>query len=442
MNLSALKDLKYAKKYLKNCIINTHSYPALYIVLSGEVGEYTGYRKQNQQLISKYGTGEYFGESALFFNIKAKNEFIALTDVIAIAVSRAQAADFIRDEPGFAFELMKEFYGKQTGIAPQAETTAPPLSESVQSAVVPGQPEPDDVVAPAAVVAPAKPAKPVASAGPAQPAHAADPAPAVEKKKDRAPQAAQSAPAEKSVTALFPEGHKRYELSMNNQDRDHLLQKKCVCPLCNREFNMLRVREAKLVHQDTDRDMRTRYKNIEPLYYGVVTCPSCHYSALEEMFGHPDKPGRAKLPEGFDALTGPDYKFGLEMDADSVFAGYYLALHCAPHCFARYQMAQAKLLYRLHQIYKDAGDADMEMQTAGKALDAYQYIYLNLDVPANQDQQLCTLMGELTLKLGDPKSAKEYFFKARMNKQGTPLLQRHAEDRLYDIKEMETDSKT
>jgi Uncharacterized protein conserved in bacteria len=201
---------------------------------------------------------------------------------------------------------------------------------------------------------------------------------------------------------------------------------------------MLHVREAKLVHLETDRDMRTHYKDVEPLYYSVVTCPVCHYSALEEMFGHPDKPGKAKLPDRFDALTGPDIKFGLEMETDSVFAGYYLALLCAPHCFKSYQMTQAKLLYRLQQVYKDAGDADMELETARKALDAYLYVYQNMDVPPNQDQQLCILLGELTLKLGDPKTAKEYFFKAKMNKMGTPMLQRHADDRIYDIKEMES----
>ncbi len=416
MNLSTLKDLKYAKKYLKNCIMSTNSYPALYIVLSGEVAEFVGYRKQNQAIVKKYGTGDTFGESVLFFDIKTKNEFIALSDVVAIVISRAQAAEFIREEPAFAFELMKELYGKSVEQLPEAETAGPQDAQG----------EPAAIIAP-----PAPPAAPVAEE-------------ALETEQKKAPEQ-KAAPAPKApagAASLFPEGHKTYQLSMNNQDREHLLQRKCTCPLCKTEFSHLHAREAKLVHLSTDKDKRTRYKDIEPLYYEVVTCPSCYFSALEDQFGHPDKPGQRTLPEGISQMAS-GFQFGTDPDSNSIFAGYYLALLCAPNCFARYQMAQAKLLFKLSRIYQDTGDAEMEMQTAQKALDAYMYVYQNMDIPPNQDQQLCILLGELNIKLGDIKSAKDYFFKAKMNKQGTPLMQRHADDRIYDIKELEgTDGKT
>jgi len=411
MNLSVLKDLKYAKKFLQSTLIVPSAFPALYIVLSGEAGEYTNYRKQLQKLEHKYGPGDFFGESELLLSRKIKTDILAITDVIALVITEAQAVDFIQDEPALAYELMKALC--ERGLIANAvhfpkkeheksQPTAAPVIDKSAATFAP--PPPDALIAP--------PPKP------------------------HIQQATVKSVAAVSTTSLFPEGHKTYQLPMSNQNHEYLLQKKYTCPLCNQEFTVLHIRDTKLVHLSVDRDMRTRYKDIEPLYYNVVTCPACHYSALQDMFCHPDKPGTPSLPKGFSALAA-DIPFGVEMNTDSVFAGYYLALLCAPHCFMKYQTAEAKLLYKLQQIYQDAGDAEMEKMTAQKALDAYSYVYLNMDIAGSQDQQICILLGELSLKLGNFKGAKENFFKAKMNKKGTPLMQRHADDRIFDIREME-----
>jgi hypothetical protein len=150
------------------------------------------------------------------------------------------------------------------------------------------------------------------------------------------------------------------------------------------------------------------------------------------------KPGRTS--PGFDqqlrsVKDGCGVSFGADMGADAVFAGYYLALFCAPHCFSKPQMTVAKLYLKLSRVYQDAGDQKLESLTAKQALDAYMYVYQNVDIPPSQDQQLCLIIAELFLKQSQLREAKEFFFKAKVNRNGAPLFKRQAENRLYELQE-------
>jgi hypothetical protein len=64
-------------------------------------------------------------------------------------------------------------------------------------------------------------------------------------------------------------------------------------------------------------------------------------------------------------------------------------------------------------------------------------MYLTENSDPGQEQQLCIIIGELYLKLGDLKNAKDFFFKAKTNRGGTPLLKTQAENRLLDIRDLE-----
>lgn len=184
-----------------------------------------------------------------------------------------------------------------------------------------------------------------------------------------------------------------------------------------------------------DEDMRHRYRGVEPLCFDVATCPECLYSALDELFVDPDnkKADLSFLKELKQADLGIA---GEGAETDKIFAGYYLALKCAPECFAQRKLAEAKLLLKLSRIYQDCEDASMEKETASRALDAYMRYYLNEKCDPGQDQQLCLIIGELYLKGNGIKDAREFFFKAKTIRGGAPTLRDHAENRLAYIKAM------
>jgi uncharacterized protein (DUF2225 family) len=214
------------------------------------------------------------------------------------------------------------------------------------------------------------------------------------------------------------------------------MEKSFVCPICKKSIKALTIRPSKLITDKTDSDMRVRYKGVEPIYYDIVTCPHCLYSALSEMFECPDKPS----PDLRSALEAMKPEIGASpstsINTFSVFAGYYLALFCTPKCFVSPHIAIAKLLLKLNWIYQDCGDKQMEEKTAKQALDAYMYVYQNLNNPPKVDQQLCFIIGELYLKLNDKNNARNFLFKAQSNREGIPLLRTKAADRIIEIREM------
>lgn len=421
LNLQALNKASRAMKYAQGTAFNEKGDDKkLYIILQGEVGVIVS-RPGEHRLAEKLGPGSFFGEAALFLHKKASNSFVALTDIIALPVDASTAQDFFREEPAIAYELCRalceRLYGADTASAKPAQKAAP----------APAAPKSEK---PAKKAAPERPASPKAEK-PTMPKPAPQAsAPSVQKPRVQPP-------VQSGAFPLFPEGHTASDLMLNNDDREHLMEKEGACPLCKRHFHYLAIRPSKLMLDSTDSDMRQRYKGIEPLYYEVITCPHCLYSALSDTFSKPVQP-----KPGFDAelkaiRQSTDFKFSMEKDSDQIFASYYLALFCAPYCVPKHQMTTAKLLLKLSRVYQDGGNSELETQTAQQALDSYMFVYQNIETTPAQDQQLCLVIGELNLKLGHVKEAKDFFFKAKVNRAGAPLLKRQAEDRLFDIRETE-----
>ena len=430
MNLGVLKGLNYASKHLREAVITRGSKgDSLHIVLRGEVGIFMNYKKPDQKLIGKYGPGDFFGEEALFLEQNTPYSTIALTDVITVSVNKRNVADFMREEPGLALELTKALCERAAQIDAELTKRAGAPWLELQSGVPA-----------AASAAPSQFApKPAASSAAAQVMEPAT--------QQATAQQATAQPAAEPVVSpenvnfsLFPEGHGTYELTMDNSDMVRLMEKSYVCPVCKKNFKSLRVKPSQLMIEHTDKDMRNRYKGVEPLYYDVTTCPHCLYSALTDMFQKPDKPNAPPPPELKGLDPGVSQLFFAPRSSVSVFAGYYLALVCAPVYFMKHESATANLLLKLSRIYSDCNDNTLELATTQKALDAYLEVYQNLDLTPPQEQQLCIITAELYLKLGDVKNAKSYFFRAKTMEPATPRLTDQAEKRLLDITLMEQEA--
>lgn len=405
INISLLKSVSRAKKYLSGNVFGKDVGTELYIVLKGEVGVFLNYGQPNQEMITTSGSGEFFVESEFFMEKRTPVTAVALTDVYILPISKNTAAQFIKDEPELVLELIKELCSRLDKINIDYEklsghpwVQSKPVPEKLPASEAPKSQQ--DMLKP-----------PPCSVGPNY--------------------------TKNKNFSLLPEGHGDYQLTFNNEDHTYLMDKSYTCPLCKKTFNALKVKSSKLVLEKTDNDMRSRYKDVEPLYYDVVTCPHCFYSALSETFDHPDKPLAGLLQE-LQAFK-PETKImtGREMDTFSIFAGYYLALFCAPKCFVSHRIATAKLLLKLSRIYQDCEDITMEGQTAKLALEAYLNVYMNEEISPALDQQLCLVIGELYLKTKDFKNAKDFFLKAKLNRDGAPLLKNQAENRILDIRAME-----
>lgn len=67
-------------------------------------------------------------------------------------------------------------------------------------------------------------------------------------------------------------------------EADMLFKKSCTCVICDRQFKTVTVRSGKARLVETDRDLRPKYEDIEPLKYEVISCPYCGFSAVSRFF--------------------------------------------------------------------------------------------------------------------------------------------------------------
>ena len=67
-------------------------------------------------------------------------------------------------------------------------------------------------------------------------------------------------------------------------EADMLFGKSCTCVVCDRQFKTLTVRSGRARLVESDRDLRPKYEDIEPLKYEVISCPYCGFSAVARFF--------------------------------------------------------------------------------------------------------------------------------------------------------------
>src|SRR6056297_1210873 len=62
--------------------------------------------------------------------------------------------------------------------------------------------------------------------------------------------------------------------------------KKMTCPLCETEFEAVRVFSNAISVEKRDLFLRPTYKDVNPDWYALITCPECLFTAYESDFNH------------------------------------------------------------------------------------------------------------------------------------------------------------
>ena len=376
IDITLLRDRSRLRQYPKGAVISGSGRGAvMFAVLSGDILIIAGYGTPKIEQVAMLGAGTFHIDAALLDEDKALYTAVAASDAVLLPVEKSAIYDFMLGEPELAGEIVRELTNRRDTAALQG------LGGSVGSGPCGGAPE-----------------------------------------------------RESNGFTLFPIGHRSCALPVGSQDGACLMEKATVCPVCGVPFQALSVRPSRLAVERTDSDMRIRYKGVEPLYYEVLTCPGCLYSALRDVFEIPERRRQDIRRELSGAVGCLAAEIHMLTDSDAVFARYYLALRCAPVCFAQHHYLSARLLYIMSRLYQDAGNTAMEEETAARALAAFDCAYQSERMTPRQEQQVCVLLGELYLKQNDLKKSALYFSKARSRGEKRGVLRRHAEDRMYDIR--------
>lgn len=395
----------------------------MYILVQGKVAVLNSL---NRRMIAVFGPGDFFNEFLVFSDEQAHLNTVALTDVTVLPLSKSGMPTFASEEPHLAFELMKALYERFNELNNEVETVtghrwAPKMpAEPEQSTEQPAQPDPPATFG----KAPPKGKKGAA----VQSAAAAE---------TSAVQPARHTVYSHSNCDLFPEGHTgQYELPLTKADNTRMCEIEYTCPVCGAAFKGLKILSSRLGASTSDPDTRKHYKDFDPVYYEVATCPFCLFSTLSNMFSTVEDV-RTDFLETLQRYNSCGFKFGTEPDTAAVFAGYYLALQCAPQCFNKPQLIEASLLHKLSWLYHDCKDEKLEAAFRKQALDMYLKGYVELAMSADKEVQLCMIIGELSYEEGNLRDAKTYYYKAKMNPSAPAVLKRRASNRLEDLKDYE-----
>jgi hypothetical protein len=347
------------------------------VVIQGNAGVYKNYKMTNETFVKSVGQGGFACEQSLFMNKEHDEALVALTDVIVLSVTRNN---------------IKEFYTKYADIAIS-------ITEQIFKRL-------------------------------------AETSEALDKHERLQPKEKTAAPPQKS--SLFPEGHTgNYNLPMTHNQSNIICLNKAACPLCGRKFETHYILSSKLRRLNADTDMRVRYKDVEPLYYNIITCPNCLYSAETTTFNEAPK----RFAEAVNAKIAPyrletKIETGNDRDTHTVFVGYYLALLCAPIVADSHELTVAGLWLKISRLYEDCKDSKMTLYATRQALNSYNYVYANLRITDNQTQQVRCLLGELYFKLGEYDASRQFLFMLKSDKDAPASLKRQAENRLENIREI------
>lgn len=422
-NSSQLRTYKTGTLFCKDGVGND-----MYILVQGKVAVLNS---SNRRMVAVIGPGDYFNEFLVFSDEQTHLSTVALTDVTVLPMSKFGMPTFVAEEPRLTCELMKAMYERFVALNNEFET-------ATGRQWVPKMPAETEQPAETAPKAPSNPVSGTAPQSTKKGGAVSEPTPA-----PSAETLGKTAAGTPSVIlshencSLFPEGHTgNYELKLTKADNTRMCEIEYTCPVCGSTFKGLKILSSRLGASTSDPDTRKHYKGFDPIYYEVVTCPFCLFSALANMFNSVEDVETDFL-EALQTYHNYNFKFGTDPDTAAVFAGYYLALQCAPQCFNKPQLIEASLLHKLSWLYHDCKDEELAAQFRRRALDMYLKGYVELAMSADKEVQLCMIIGELSYEDGNIKDAKNYYYKAKMNPTAPAVLKRRAGNRLEDLKEYE-----
>lgn len=398
MDIAKLARLGVAKKYNQDEIFCNEGDPGyeMFILLKGKVGVYLSAIDGSLFKVAELEAGDFFGEMSLLEMMPRSASILALEETVVIVLNQSNFAEVISQEPELAFRIMKGMSSRLRQLNDElisiksgtADTDTDGFSFETEL-----------------------PHTSVADSSTAQ-------------MNSHAP-------------GINASGKKIYNIVAPPEHNPYLFAKDTLCPCCEKPFNVQMLRSSKLRIKSIDKDQRQRFEDIEPLWYMIWVCPNCSYANFNFEFKQISDE-TIKLIDKQGAKWKQDFKisFSQPRKLNEVLESYYLLLQICLDAQRPDSAKIAKVWLRLYWLYRDAEDAEMTLEAAGKALEYFKDTYNNSrrNTSPEQEQRLTILLGELSYEVGDKKEAMTFFRASILRKGGSAPINRQAEDRYQELK--------
>ena len=174
-------------------------------------------------------------------------------------------------------------------------------------------------------------------------------------------------------------------------------EQELTCPACDTTFQVLAVASCSSAGQDSD--FRPHYLGLDPLPLFVHTCPTCLFSGYESHF-------QAPVSDELRHWLVEERGLGrLQSDAGS--RRYTLAARCRGRA-GEEVLTIADLYLRASWCARVEEDRAMERLSQCRAVERFERALAAGIVPADQEDAITYLVGELYRRLGDFELATAY----------------------------------
>lgn len=233
----------------------------------------------------------------------------------------------------------------------------------------------------------------------------------------------------------------KYDKPAPQNHSEYLFDKKILCPVCRRSFEVKHIRYSKLRLEKVEPDYRQVYTNFDPLWYVVWVCPYCYYANFTTDFPRISDRERKQIMELSNQakdIFGPYLKGPLSLT--QVLTGYYLMLfwfqqlETVPPDLEK----SGKFWLRLSWLFNDMQEMEMTLAATRKALEYFTKLLnvIPVSITDEQVQYLYLLVGELSLKSGNKAEAKIYFHQSLAFNGGNVRMKKQAQNRILDLKKI------
>lgn len=187
-----------------------------------------------------------------------------------------------------------------------------------------------------------------------------------------------------------------------------LYNKKIICPVCNKQIEVTKVKTRACKVKSRDTDMCVHYENINVLYYDVWVCENCGYAALQDkfegIFTRDIQTIKDKISSHWTKRS-----FTGERDIDKAIEAFKLALLNLNVRNAK-SSELAKVCLRIAWLYRDKNDPK-EIEFLNFALNSYNEAYQKERFPLDRlDEITCMyIIAELFRRVGKLDDAVLWF---------------------------------
>ncbi|MEA1962453.1 MAG: DUF2225 domain-containing protein [Bacillota bacterium] len=393
VDVHKLAQIGIAKRYQTDEVIfdEGDAGEEMFILLTGRVGVYRHSVDGHEVQLAELTPGSFFGEMSLLEKQPRNATVKALDETIVVTLNQNNFEEVIAQQPQLAFRIMQgmshriRLQNEQLATLMQKDSEEPPETEN-------------DVC--------------------------------VSADKDLPMESKQSPVVEKSENT---------EMLSSEKDDYYLFDKEITCPVCNNTFSVKMVRSSRLRLNAVESDLRQRFANFEPLWYMVWICPNCSFANFNYEFKQlSDEQKKFVLSNSKDRKQKYTTSFSHPRKLGEVLNAYFLVLD---QLMAQTQPDSgriAKVWLRLSWLYQDADDNENYLIASQNALEFFCKMYYQDGKTRNPDeeQRLALVLGELYFRLQQYKEAGEFFRRAIVHRGGNATINRQAEDRIQELKDI------